>query len=118
MSDERELPPGRVSELVASEGAQLVDVRTDEEYEAGHIRGARHIPLEALSGRAAELDPSSPAVLYCRGGDRSGAAAEAFVASGWEVQSMAGGLLAWVEQGLPLEPESGQVARPSGLPAP
>jgi rhodanese-related sulfurtransferase len=95
---------------------QLVDVRLDEEWNAGHIEGAIHIPLDSLSSHADEIDRSKPVVLYCRSGDRSGGAADAFAASGWEVTSMEGGLVAWVEKGLPLEPEGGEVVSPSGLP--
>jgi rhodanese-related sulfurtransferase len=116
VSEERGLSPERVSELVGSGAAQLIDVRTDEEYEAGHIAQALHLPLDVLPSRASELDRSKPLVLYCRGGDRSGAAAEAFAASGWDVRHLSGGLLAWVDRGLPLEPDGGEVARPSGLP--
>ena len=55
-------------------------------------------------------------VLYCRSGDRSGTAAAAFAASGRDAHSIAGGLLAWTEAGLPIEPEDGHVAERSGLP--
>jgi rhodanese-related sulfurtransferase len=95
---------------------ELVDVRLDEEWEAGHIAGAKHIPIDSLPARADEIDRSKPVVLYCRSGDRSGGAADALAASGWDVQSMDGGLVAWMERGLPLEPEGGEVVAPSGLP--
>jgi rhodanese-related sulfurtransferase len=116
MSEERELSPEQVADLVDKGQAELVDVRTDEEREAGRIPGSRHIPLESLTAEAPTLDDSKTLVLYCRSGDRSGAAADAFSASGREAHSLAGGLLAWVEQGRPIEPEDGQVANPSGLP--
>ena len=45
----------------------LVDVRPSEEFEAGHIEGARSIPLEELQGRLAELPPDREVVAYCRG---------------------------------------------------
>jgi rhodanese-related sulfurtransferase len=45
----------------------LVDVRPEQEYEAGHIRGARSIPLEELERRLAELPPDTEIVAYCRG---------------------------------------------------
>jgi rhodanese-related sulfurtransferase len=108
--------PEQVSELVAGGKAELVDVRLDEEWDAGHVAGAQHIPLDSLPSRAGEIDRSRPVVLYCRSGDRSGGAADALEASGWDVQSMEGGLVAWVERGLPLEPEDGEVVAPSGLP--
>ena len=117
MTDEdRQLTPERVSELAENGGDQVVDVRLDEEWNAGHIKGAVHIPLDSLSSRAGEIERSKPVVLYCRSGDRSGGAADALAASGWEVTSMEGGLVAWVEKGLPLEPEGGEVVAPSGLP--
>jgi rhodanese-related sulfurtransferase len=117
MSDEdRQIAPERVSELADSGEAQLVDVRLPEEWEAGHVAGATHIPIDSLSSRAGEIDRSKRVVLYCRSGDRSGGAADALAASGWDVTSMEGGLVAWVEQGLPLEPEGGEVVAPSGLP--
>ena len=108
------IPPARVRE--PGDEVELVDVRLDEEWEAAHIPGAKHIPLDSLSARAAEIDRSKPVVLYCRSGDRSGGAADALAASGWDVQSMEGGLEAWAEKGLPLEPEAGEVIAPSGLP--
>ena len=111
-----ELAPARVAELIASRRAQLVDVRTEEEYEAGHIAEARLIPVDRLAAESGTLDRGRAVVLYCRSGERSGAAAKAFGASGWDAHSMAGGLLAWAEQERPLEPEGGEVVHQSGLP--
>jgi rhodanese-related sulfurtransferase len=109
-----EVTPQDAKQLIDA-GAQLVDVRTEPEFEAGHVPGARHIPLESLDdGQALERD--RPVVIYCRSGDRSGMAADAFAASGFDAQSIAGGLLAWADAGLELEPEGGEVAERSGLP--
>ena len=94
MSEEQEMDPRQVSELVASGEAQLVDVRTDEEWEAGRIAEARHMPIESLSEQVEELERDKPVVLYCRGGDRSGGAAQALAASGWDARHLAGGLSA------------------------
>lgn len=113
---ELELAPRRVAELLEAGEAQLVDVREPEEHEAGHIAGAVHLPLAELAGAASSLDSSRPVVFYCRVGERSGMAAEAFDASGWDAHNLAGGLVAWAEAGLPLEPEGGRVAERSGLP--
>lgn len=110
-----ELEPARVRELL-EQGAQVVDVRTEDEREAGRVPGSLHIPLERLQESAGELDRDRPVVFYCRGGDRSAMAADAFAASGWDAATMAGGIAAWEEQGLPLEPEDGEVRAPSGLP--
>jgi rhodanese-related sulfurtransferase len=97
-------------------GAQLIDVRTDVEYRAGHIPGARHIPLADVQRESASLDRETPVVLYCRSGNRSGPAADAFAASGWDAHSIEGGLVAWADTGLPLEPEDGSVAENPNMP--
>jgi len=73
--------PGKVNgatakSLVAS-GVKVVDVRTPEEFASGHVPGAINIPYDQLPGRAAEIGPpSTPVLLYCRSGRRSGIAVE------------------------------------------
>jgi rhodanese-related sulfurtransferase len=111
-----ELQPAEAARLVESGDAQLVDVRAASEHAAGHIAGARHLPLERLDAEADELDRDRPVVFYCRGGERSGMAAEAFRNSGWDAHNVSGGLVAWVEGGLPLEPADGRVAERDALP--
>jgi rhodanese-related sulfurtransferase len=111
-----ELAPARTEELVRDGAAKLVDVRTPDEHEAGHIPGDVLISFDQLKDRAGELPQDAPVVVYCRSGDRSGAAAQALRASGYDAYSIEGGLLAWIEQGLPLEPEDGRVTEPHGLP--
>ena len=115
MSDETAIAPERAAELL-EDGAQAIDVRTPEEHDAGHIAGDRHVPLDEVDGAAASFDRSAPVIFYCRGGERSAMAAEAFAASGWSAHSIEGGLAAWAERGLPLEPQDGQVAERSILP--
>lgn len=98
------------------EGAQLVDVRTPEEREAGRIPAdTAHIPFDELGARAQELERGAPLVFYCRSGERSATAADAFAASGYEAASLAGGIVGWKEAGRPVE---GEIAHPSGLPPP
>ena len=110
-----EVSPSEAKSLIDS-GAQIVDVRTDGEYEAGHIPGSRHIPLAEVQSEAAGLKREKALVLYCRSGDRSSMAADAFAASGWDAHSIEGGLAAWAEEGLELEPEGGSVAENPNLP--
>jgi rhodanese-related sulfurtransferase len=97
-------------------GAGVIDVRTDVEYAAGHIAGSRHIPLADIQAQADSLDREKPVVIYCRSGNRSGPAADAFAASGWDAHSVEGGLISWAEAGLPLEPEDGSVAENPNMP--
>jgi rhodanese-related sulfurtransferase len=106
----RDLPPDEVKRMVEAGDAQLIDVREPYEYEAGHIPGVRHIELERLAGRAGEIDKERPVIFQCRMGRRSAMATEAFLASGYDAYNMAGGIKAWEEAGLPLEPEGGHVA--------
>jgi rhodanese-related sulfurtransferase len=110
-----EIPPGRAAEL-ASEGAQVVDVRGEPEHEASHVAGAQNIRLDQLSAETSQLDRDRPVVFYCRSGQRSSMAADAFRASGWDAYHVDGGLLAWAEAGLPIEPADGEVAERPNLP--
>ena len=103
------LSPEEVEQKVA-DGAQLVDVRENYEHEAGRIAGDTHIPFDRLPAAAKELDRERPVVFYCRVGNRSGVAVEAFRASGFDAYHLAGVLVAWVEGGKPIEPEDGEVA--------
>ena len=106
---DHELAPERVAELLA-EGWQVIDVRQRHEREAGHIGETRHVELDQLSSQAESFDPSTPIIFYCRVGARSGMATQAFRASGYDAYNMAGGLRAWAQRGLPLEPADGYVA--------
>ena len=113
---ETELGPDQVRDLV-EQGAQVVDVREDREWEAGRMPGSLHVELNELTARAGELDRDRPVVFVCRTGNRSAMAADAFREAGWEAHNMAGGLVAWVEAGHPLEPEGGEVLDRKGRPA-
>jgi rhodanese-related sulfurtransferase len=110
MSEEGDVAPERASELLAGGEAGFIDVREDYEWEAGRIPGARHIELTRLSAEAGSLDEDRTLVFYCRTGERSAMAAEALRAAGRDARSLEGGLAAWAERGLPLEPETGTVA--------
>jgi rhodanese-related sulfurtransferase len=101
----------RLAEWIQSDAAlQVIDVREPHEREAGHIEATRHIELNRLTSEAGSIDGDRPVVFYCRVGARSGMAAEAFRASGYEAYSLDGGLVRWAEQGRPLSPEGGRVA--------
>ena len=105
-----DLEPARVRDLHARGEVQLIDVREPYEWDAGRIAGARHVELERLASKAPTIGRDRPVVFYCRLGARSGMAASAFRRAGYDAYSMVGGLTAWDEQGLLLEPEGGTVA--------
>lgn len=105
-----ELDPERVKELLDAGEIELVDVREQYEWDAGRIPGAKHIELERVAGRAEELPKDRPIVFSCRLGARSAMVTEAFRASGYDAYNMTGGITAWADRGLPLDPQGGTVA--------
>ena len=109
-ADDVDVSPADVRARHEAGEIQLIDVREPYEWEAGRIAGARHIELERLAGQAETIERDRPVVFYCRLGARSGMAANAFRRAGFEAYSMDGGITAWDGEGLPLEPDGGQVA--------
>jgi hydroxyacylglutathione hydrolase/adenylyltransferase/sulfurtransferase len=107
---QHELQPEEVQELLQRGEIELIDVREPYEWEAGRIAGARHIELERLAGRSDEIPRERRVVFQCRLGARSAMATQAFRAAGWDAYNLDGGILKWVQQGLPLEPDGGHVA--------
>jgi len=105
----QDLSPARVAELLRH-GAQGVDVREQYERDAGHIADTLHIELDQLTAGVDALDHERPVVFYCRSGSRSALAAQAFAAAGFDAHNLDGGLKAWVNDGLPIEPADGHVA--------
>ena len=76
----------------------------------GMIFGTR---LRALDNVNLTLDKDKPVVVYCRSGSRADVAAEALRASGYDAYSLEGGFVAWLEKGLPAEPEGAVAAKQS-----
>lgn len=92
-----------VAEDMRQRAVQVVDVREADEWQEGHIDGAKHIPLGALSTRVAELDRDRPVVTVCRSGNRSMVAAKALSQAGFsDVANLEGGMIAWSRSGLPM----------------
>ncbi|WP_445490542.1 rhodanese-like domain-containing protein [Niallia sp. 03133] len=76
--------------------AQLIDVREPNEFEAGHVLGARNIPLSQLKMRKGEIRPDKPVYLYCQNGMRSGRAAEFLHRKGYkQLSQLQGGFKKW-----------------------
>lgn len=82
----------------ARAGALVIDVRSQGEWDAGHVDGARHVPLDVVAARTDEIaawlggDKSKPVVLYCASGRRAGIARESLLAAGFTNVHNAGGL--------------------------
>ena len=101
------------------EDVQIVDVRYPNEWEAGRIEGAIHIPLDDLDDRLEEIDRSRRVVTVCRSGNRSARAAESLAAEGFRGENLDGGMEAWAAAGLPIATPDGQpgtVAEPEPPP--
>lgn len=76
--------------------AQLIDVREPNEFEAGHILGARNIPLTQMRMRMKEIRPDLPVYLYCQSGMRSGRAATQLYRKGYkDLTHLKGGFKGW-----------------------
>lgn len=80
----------------------LLDVREQDEWDAGHIEGAQHIPLGDLGDRLGEVPTDRVIVAVCRSGSRSDRAARGLRASGFAAENLDGGVTAWSRAGLPL----------------
>ena len=106
-----------VSAALAAEdpGFVLVDTRSREAWDAGHVPGAVHLPGREIGERAAaELDRAVPVVTYCWGPGCNGATRAALALSllGYRVREMLGGFEYWAREGLPVETPDG-VSRPA-----
>lgn len=89
----------------------LVDTRSTEAWEQGHIPGAVHLPTDDIPARAAELvAPGSVVVTYCWGPGCNGAtrAAHAFAVAGYQVKEMLGGFEYWSREGFTVEDAHGK----------
>jgi rhodanese-related sulfurtransferase len=83
-------------------GLLVLDVREDEEWDAGHVAGSVHVPLMELGARYAELAELSRAeqtLVVCRVGNRSAYAAGFLIQQGVDAVNLDGGLVAWQQAG-------------------
>jgi rhodanese-related sulfurtransferase len=81
----------------------LIDVRTPEEFDSGHIQDAINISVESLPDRLKEVPGDLPIIVYCRSGNRSATAAQILVSEGYQPVYDLGGIQTWVAEGLPVE---------------
>ncbi len=80
----------------------LLDVRQPEEFRAGHIPGARLIPLNQLRARMDELPKTQEILCVCRSGNRSLSATRQLAGAGYKAANLKGGMIAWARSGLPV----------------
>lgn len=85
----------------------LLDVREDDEWRAGHIEGAVHVPLGQLGRRLDELPRDRSVVALCRVGPRSEQATAGLRERGYDVRNLTGGMTRWAAEGRPMVSETG-----------
>jgi rhodanese-related sulfurtransferase len=96
-------------QLINRRDAHIVDVREPAEFKAGHIPNARNVPLAKIQEGAKGLEKfkAKPILLVCQTGARSGQAARVLKQQGFtEVVTLAGGMNAWQQAGMPLEKDA------------
>lgn len=101
-----EISPAEAVDLVR-DGAILLDVREQDEWDAGHAPQAQHLAMSELNARVQELPQDVQLVCVCHAGGRSGRVAEALNRAGWQALNMAGGMHAWQAAGLPVVDAAG-----------
>lgn len=100
------LTPTAAVQLINQAKAVVVDVCEAHEYAAGHVGGAKHIPLSQLAEKLPETvrNKELPVIFVCQSGSRSGSAVRIAKGLGYaQAQSLAGGLSAWRAASLPVE---------------
>lgn len=89
---------------VKAENAQFIDVRTPEEYAAGHAVQARNLPLDVLESNLGKLDKNKPIYVICQTGRRSQKGSEMLKNAGFTaVYNINGGTSEWINSGFPTE---------------
>jgi rhodanese-related sulfurtransferase len=83
------------------EGALLLDVREYEEWMAGHVDGATHVPMQEVPARLGDLPRDRRIVCICRSGNRSGQVTAYLLRQGYDAVNMAGGMRSWDAEQLP-----------------
>lgn len=98
-----DITPQEVYDIImGSEMYFILDVRTQEEYDQGHLEGAHLIPVQELADKLDEVPFNIPVIVYCRSGARSRNAAEILQNNGFPQIYDMGGIIDWQEQGYPV----------------
>ena len=102
-----EVTPIEAEELLGN-GSYLLDVREEDEWQAGHASLAHHIALGELEHHYQEIPQDRLIVCVCRGGGRSARAAEALAGVGYKTVNLAGGMRAWAASDLAMVSETAE----------
>lgn len=86
-------------EQAIAQGAYVLDVREQDEFDAGHVPNAHHIPLGSVADRVDEIPKDEPVWVICLAGGRSMKAANYLEGLGYDTVSVAGGTGSWIEAG-------------------
>lgn len=89
------LPHEVLDRIKRKDNVVILDVREPDEWEAGHIPGAKHIPLGQINRALNEIEPKQETIVVCRSGGRSGRACEYLSSLGYNVVNMPGGMTEW-----------------------
>lgn len=112
-----QVTPAQLTEMRARPDAPVLvlDVRTPEEFAAGHVPGAVNIPYDLVDERLSEIPKTDEVVLYCRSGRRAALAAETLSAAGYtKLAHLTGDMQGWTAAGLPVEvPKPAEPAEPA-----
>jgi rhodanese-related sulfurtransferase len=92
-----------------NDAAYLLDVREQDEWDAGHAPGAHHVPMSSLIARIDEVPAEGPVVVICRHGQRSAQVVNYLIAQGRDnVVNLDGGMVDWVSAGRPIVADDGR----------
>jgi rhodanese-related sulfurtransferase len=96
-----QLEPQQVHAMISQPSRPyLLDVRTLQEYQQGHINGAELIPLDELPHKISRIPKNREVVCICASGSRSSVAANHLSAAGYKVSNLRGGMSNWIRAGL------------------
>lgn len=99
------LTPAGLTQLINKNNALLIDVSSIQDYEKGHVPGARHVAMSQFDPESKDLVKAKalPVAIYCKTGQTSGTAAKRLTKAGFsDVYTLEGGLRSWMEAQLPL----------------
>jgi len=100
---------GATARSLVDEGAALLDVRENIEWNAGHAPQAAHLPLGRIAEASRKVRAGTRVVVVCRSGNRSRSATKALLSMGYDAVNLSGGMHAWASAGGRIVDRSGRV---------